>query len=143
MTKVYHKIGFRRQCFERQSFMTLCGSLTDETWILNLLNKTNVIDPFKVVQWDKQLDTPFSTDSACMTFVLVSPNLQKFQCFDHFTYNTETSIVCWLKIANTTTQLRLDPRDRYIDGTTMDQLELAQAIFSLATEGKTPFFYQN
>lgn len=117
--------------------MTFCGSLIDETWILNLLNRTEIIKPFQIVQWKKQLEIPFSTEPSCMTFFLVSNHFPN--CPPFVPRNTDATMVCWLKISNTKNYHNSNPLGRYIDGTNMDQKEVAQNIFSLAGEGDTSF----
>lgn len=117
--------------------MTFCGSLIDETWILNLLNRTEIIKPFQIVQWNKQLEIPFSTEPSCMTFFLVSNHFPNGPSF--VPLNTDTTMVCWLKISNKKNFYNSGFLGRYIDGTNMDQKEIARTIFSLAVEGNTSF----
>lgn len=117
--------------------MTFCGSLIDETWILNLLNRTEIIKPFQIVQWNKQLEIPFSTEPSCMTFFLVSNHFPN--CPSFVPLNTDTPMVCWLKIFNKKNFYYSGFLGRYIDGTNMDQKEIARTIFSLGVEGNTSF----
>ncbi|XP_052086622.1 uncharacterized protein LOC127723947 [Mytilus californianus] len=139
-TAVYHRVEFRNEVYKKQ--LTLCGSIMDETWILNILHQmTNCTEPYRIDSWKKSLETPLGLTTHSV-FILISSNIQKCQSLEKYANALIVSKVielCAVMIADTEIPfvLRLKEerpyythlRDHFIDATSMNLKQIADIIF--------------
>ncbi|CAC5417726.1 unnamed protein product [Mytilus coruscus] len=141
-TAVYHTVEFTDTLYIKQ--FTICGSIMDETSILNVLHQMkNLAVPYKITGWTKSLETPLGPTTNSL-FILISPNIQK--CLSLEKYLNAVIVkkgitVYTLKIADTeipfVLQLKEEMpyhshlRDHCIDATSMNQKQIAYTIFLL------------
>ncbi|XP_071144026.1 uncharacterized protein [Mytilus edulis] len=128
-TAVYHGIELRKEFNEKR--LILCGSLTDESWILNFLYQiTNFTEPYRITTWIKSIGTPCQFTSNTI-FVLDSPNLIKckqindYSDYCRFTTSTLRTVI----IAPSEMPFCDGSPEYYIDATSMNYKELADELF--------------
>lgn len=112
-----------------------CGSLTDESWILNLLYQmSNFPDPYKITTWNKSIGTTFQYIRKLQhaTVVLNSPNLLKCKQINEYIdsyHHDKNSTLYLVKIAPTERSCFSHFVDKHIDATRMNYKELVDNIF--------------
>ncbi|CAC5417728.1 unnamed protein product [Mytilus coruscus] len=128
-TAVYHGFELRKGFHKLR--LILCGSLTDEAWILNLLYQmTNFTEPYRIATWNKSVGTlfPFITNAV---LVLNSPSLQKCKQINEHYFDKTITLYC-ITIAPAKRPHFNRFVDCYIDAKSMHYKDLADEIFSLA-----------
>lgn len=141
-TAVYHGIALRKASNEMR--LILCGSLTDESWILNFLYQiTNFTEPYRITTWNKTIGNPCPFTSNTV-FVLDSPNLIKCeQINDFFDYcRFKGSTLCTVIIAPSEKPFCDGSPKYYIYATSMNYKKLAEQLF-VYTRSKYTFKAEN
>lgn len=129
---VYHQIQLQKGLDEVR--FTLCGSIMDETWILNFLHQlTNFTEPYIISNWKKSFVTPFGF-ATNKVFFLLSPNcLHNYQLEnDAMSLSRQKNTYLKLQIASTVVPCSYPTLGDVENVSSMNQRKIADIIVSRA-----------
>lgn len=133
MTAVYHKVEMRDiRDVDTHGFVIFCGSLNDETWILNFImdflnQKTECMNPYGSCLWKRALKSTIVGENPSKVCICVSPNLQKCPSIGEYVkgLGNDTTITFYLlKIEQSDIPRFLGHLPNLIDATTINKKEL-------------------